>query len=134
MVIRPFLLLVVVAITACAPGGPPVDAAPAPETQFRHVSGFLKPGYRLQHAWATRSRAHQSAYLFAAQIVGQPASGVGVWLIAGTPDSPGLTLSVDVDAKEFSEAPDGSTSKAQATMADPGAAELQRWVESQVQP
>lgn len=126
----PPILLVVM---SCSPSGPPPGGVAASQAQLQHVSGFLKPGYTLDHAYVAPSQAHQNATFFAARIVGaRPEPAVGIWLVSGSFDSPGLTLSVDVYAKEFSVAPDGATTKFEVSMADPPASDLQRFVESQL--
>jgi hypothetical protein len=127
------VLLILVAVTSCAPAGPPPGTVAASQVQLRHVSAFLKPGFTLDHAYVVRSQAHQNASFFAARIAGvRPEPAVGVWLLSGSSDSPGLTLSVNAYAKEFSVAPDGAKSQAEVSMADPPASDLQRFVESQL--
>jgi hypothetical protein len=127
-------VLIVLGTTSCSPAGPPPGALAASQAQIQHVSAFLKPGFTLDHAYVAPSQAHQNATFFAARIVNaRPEPAVGVWLVSGSFDSPGSTFSVDVYAKEFSVAPDGSTTKAQVTMTDPPASDLQRFVESQSQ-
>ena len=71
---------------------------------------------------------------FAAHIVGGPqGDAVGVWLVSGPADfASGTTYSVDAYAKGYSSAPDGSTTKAEVSMSDPPASELQQYVAAQV--
>lgn len=124
------------------PQAPATTTAAAPqfqaatEGQAKHIAEFLKPGLSLAHAHIAKSQAHANATFFAAQVVGAPPSGetpVGVWLVSGPEDfSGGLTLAVDAYAKVYSVAPDGTKSKAEVSIADPPAGDLQRFVAGQV--
>lgn len=127
------LSLMVMVVSKCSSPGPPLAAVAATPAQVAHASAFLKLGFTLDHAYVVPSQSHQNATFFAARVMGgRPEPTVGVWLISGTFDSPGLTLSVDVYAKEFSVAPDGGSTRAQVSMTDPPASDLQRFVESQL--
>jgi hypothetical protein len=119
---------------ACTSPAPPAGSSPATPAQIEHIQQFLKPGLSLNHAHVARSQAHRNAHLFAAQIVGaSQADAVGVWLVSGPTDfKGGTTYSVDAYAKGYSVAPDGSTTKAEISMSDPPATDLQRYVAVQV--
>jgi hypothetical protein len=110
------------------------SSSPATPAQVEHIRQFLKPGLSLNHAHVARSQAHRNAQFFAAQIVSAPqADAVGVWLVSGPADfTGGTTHSVDAYAKGYSSAPDGSTTKAEVSMSDPPASDLQRYVATQI--
>jgi hypothetical protein len=76
--------------------------------------------------WAVHSNDFENIWFVAAEIQGsgiQPKEAIGVWAISGDPASPGIILSVDGFAKNFSIYPDGSTTDAQTAMSDDGAQE-----------
>ena len=86
-------------------------------------------GGSLSNVYTVRSGDFSSGYFVAGDIDGPGLEGDGdtaVWLVSGTPANPGLILSVDGMAKEFSVFPDAARSDAQATMADDGAREAER--------
>jgi len=110
-----------------------IQAEPATSTQIDKISSGLERGFRVRDAHTAKSEAHQSAYFVAAELVGPGANGeVAVWLHLRTPQDPGLLMSVDGYAKEFSDWPDASKTKASATMSDKPAQALQQYVESRV--
>jgi hypothetical protein len=118
----------------CSSPSAPPDTSPATPVQMEHIRQFLKPGLSLNHAHVARSQAHRNAHFFAAHIVGAPqADAVGVWLVSGSSDfASGTTYSVDAYAKGYSSAPDGSATKAEVSMSDPPASDLQRYVAAQI--
>lgn len=128
------MLLFLALVVACGSPALPSGASPATQQQVEHIHAFLKPGLSLDHAYVARSQAHRNANFFAAHIVGSPQNdAVGVWAVSGPDDfSGGTTYSVDAFAKNYSVAPDGSKTKAEISMADPPASDLQRFVAAQV--
>lgn len=78
------------------------------------------------NARAVRSNDYQLVWFVAVEITGngiKPKEAVGVWAINGELESPGLTLSVDGFAQNFSAYPDAGKTDAQITMFDDGAQE-----------
>ena len=148
--VRSLLVLVVgvaivVVFQPMMPGAParlqPSFAAdPAPQEIVDRVAGFLKEGLYLEHAYMATSDAHRRAFFFAAEIVGSGGERgrIGVWLILRTPDQPGLTISVNLWAREMSLAPLGGNPAAirrrlasaprVPSMIDPPASELRDFV------
>jgi hypothetical protein len=125
--------IVLALIVGCGSSEPPAGTVPATPAQVEHIRKFLKPGASLTSGYVARSQAHKFAHFFAGRIGGvREADAVGVWVVTGPADfTGGTTYSVDANAKAYSVAPDGSTMKAEITMSDPPASELQRFVRSQ---
>jgi hypothetical protein len=128
------MLLFLVFVVACGSPPLPSGASPATQKQVEHIQAFLKPGLSLDHAYVTRSLAHRNAHFFAAHIAGAAQKdAVGVWAVSGPDDfAAGTTYSVDAFAKDYSVAPDGSKTKAEISIADPPASDLQRFVAAQI--
>jgi len=128
------LVVVLTAVACRAPSAQSVPASAASAAQVRHVSGFLKHGLKLAHAYAAKAQAHQNATFVAAQVVGQEdRQAVGVWLVSGAADVPGLTLSVNAVAKVYSDAPDCSQTRAEVSMLDPPAQALYDYVRARLE-
>lgn len=86
----------------------------------------IAAGNDIRAGWAVRSNDFSLVWMVAAKIYGQGMEdgvGPGVWAISGEPNNPGLTLSVNGFAKEFSSWGDGSQTDAAVTIADDGVAE-----------
>jgi hypothetical protein len=124
---------VILAVTCLGATAPP-GVKPAPEALVKRVSFFLNPGYSLDTAFIAPSQAQQRAIFFAARVIekGKRTSHVGVWLISGTLDDPGVTLSVNVVATICSVAPEGAKTKAEVTMSDPPASDLEEYVQARL--
>ena len=117
-------------ISACTDAPINVQAEPATSAQIDRISSGIENGFRIRNAHTARSDAHQNAFFVAAELVGPGANGeVAVWLHLRTPQDPGLLMSVDGYAKEFSDWPDASRTRAEATMSDKPARDLKRYVE-----
>ena len=82
----------------------------------------------LGQAVAVPSGAHERANFVAARVHG-PSMGdgqIGVWLVSGPLDDPGMYLAVNGIAQQFSVFPRGGRTRADATMSDPGASDAKR--------
>lgn len=83
-------------------------------------SNDILPGF------AVRSNDYERVWFVAAEITGpgiEPKQAIGLWAINGELDEPGIILSVNGFALEFTEYPDGSTTDAQTSQFDDGAQE-----------
>jgi hypothetical protein len=85
--------------------------------------GFNTEGLSIQKAKAVKSKDFGSVYFISGDIQGPGLEGNDEIATFATNklDSPGIYLSVDNIAKEFSVFPDASTTDAKATMKDDGA-------------
>lgn len=84
-------------------------------------SNDVLPGF------AVRSNDYERAWFVAAEITGpgiEPKQAIGLWAINGELDEPGIILSVNGFALEFTEYPDGSQTDAQLSVFDDGAQEV----------
>lgn len=83
-------------------------------------SNDVLPGF------AVRSNDYERVWFVAAEIIGpgiEPKQAIGLWAINGELDQPGIILSVNGFALEFTEYPDGSATDAQISQFDDGAQE-----------
>lgn len=100
---------------------------PASQQQIETIRTGIKdiePNNDIQTAWAVKSNDFKNIWFVAAEIFGagiQPKQAIGVWAISGDPAAPGMTLSVNGFATQFSPYPDGATTDAQTSMNDDGA-------------
>lgn len=96
----------------------PSRCVPASERQIEVIREGIKDVDKnndIKSAWAVKSEDFEDVWMVAAKIYGtgmEEGTGPGVWAISGDPDKPGMTLSVDGFAKEFSSWPDGSKTSA----------------------
>lgn len=78
----------------------------------------------IKSGWAVKSNDFDNVWFVAAKIYGpgiENGSDPGVWAISGDLNNPGMILSVNGYAKEFSSYPDASKTDASITTADDGA-------------
>lgn len=100
---------------------------PASQAQIDRVRVGVKgvqESNDITSVYAVRSNDYERVWFVAAEITGpgiQPKDAVGLWAISGELDEPGLTLSVDGFAKEFSDWGDGTKTDAELSMFDDGA-------------
>ncbi len=95
---------------------------PASQAQINLIKGGLEEGFSISNSYAIKSNAFKRAYFVACNLVGPGVSdAVAVWSITGDPNAPGMILSTNNIAKEFSAYPLGSSTKANISMADEGA-------------
>lgn len=87
----------------------------------------VEPANSVGEGWAVKSDDFGNVYFVAALIYGpgipEEGTGPGVWAFIGDPSVPGITLSVDGFAKQFSDWPDGSETDFEIDMSDDGAQE-----------
>ena len=97
---------------------------PASQEQISAITAFLEADLALGSGAAVRSKEFEQVWIIAGLIdgLGQPASPA-VWAVSGEQASPGIVLSVDALAKEFSSAPDAETTRANITLGSDGVAE-----------
>ena len=82
-----------------------LHAQAATAAQLDNISGVLEDGIRVTRGWRRKSSSHKRGHWVAAVMRGPGIDGtVGVWLVGGTPDAPGMTLPADGVASEFSVA------------------------------
>ncbi|MBT8399772.1 MAG: hypothetical protein KJO98_04790 [Rhodothermia bacterium] len=105
------------------------EIEPAFEIQKEYVGEFLEPGLGLDGGYTIRSRSHQLACYVAARITGLGIGddATGVWLLSGGKNDPGLVMSANLTAEEFSDAPRSKDSKAGGTFTDPEASALLKY-------
>lgn len=119
---------------ACSERAPEhLDAQLATSLQIEKIQAGVKSPYRMTNAYTARSKAHKNAWFIAARLTGPGMDDrprVAVWMHLRGPDDPGLLMSVNSYAKDFSEWADGSRTKAEVTMSDPPASALRRFVEN----
>lgn len=115
---------------------------PAPQLIIDHINAFMEDGFSVDTVHTAPSlelveglRQVRGPAQFVAGLVQGPGveNHVGVWIILGTLEQPGITLSVNDVAKTRSVAPDASTTDAQVRMSDPPAMDLRNYVESRKQ-
>lgn len=115
--------------TQTVPPTQPSRCLPASPQQMEYIragiqgvqqSNDVLPGF------AVRSNDYERVWFVAAEITGpgiEPKQAIGLWAINGELDQPGIILSVNGFALEFTEYPDGSTTDAQTSQFDDGAQE-----------
>jgi hypothetical protein len=98
-----------------------VDAA-SPK-QLSLIREVLERGFRIPQAYAVRSESHKSGYYVGGKIYGPGVDdgAAAVWLISGEKDNPGIILSVNAVAVEFSAPMLAGKTKAGARVTDPEA-------------
>ena len=98
---------------------------PASEAQIAKIKMALGPQYPVSKVFSVKSTSHQRAHYVGAAF---DATGVGkvigIWLMSGSKEAPGMTLSVDGVAYEFSRMGKASESKAGGSVTDPEAKAL----------
>jgi len=118
---------------APAPSQVQVQASKAPEAVIDAINSSIGFGLSIRNVYVARSEAHKKAYFIAGEFVGPGANGqVGVWLKTGEIDGPGMYFSVDGFADEFSVFPYARETAIKATIYDPPARQLKRFVQDQV--
>lgn len=107
----------------------PTRCIPASIAQINVIQSGIKDiqnSNNIQTAWAVKSNDYENVWFIAAQIVGpgiEPGQVIGLWATSGNPDNPGMILSANPFAVEFSSYPDGSRTDAQISQFDDGAQE-----------
>ena len=104
---------------------------PASVQQITNIRDGIKsdsPNNDIEKIFYVKSKDFESVYMVSGSITGagiNPGDAIGVWAISGTPNNPGLTLSVDSIAKVFSPWPDASKTSAAITITADGVKEVQ---------
>ena len=107
----------------------PSRCNPASEAQAAAIRAAVQDtqaGNDVDQLYQVKSKDFERVYMLAGQITGEgidPGDAVGVWAVSGEPDKPGMILSVEGFAHQFSGFPLGSTTDAEADMTSDGAAE-----------
>ena len=129
------LALVPVLLIGCS-SSPPVRpqnpqsssrCVPASVAQMNAVRTGVKhvdPKNDVKSGWAVKSKSFDNVWFVATKVYGagmENGSDPGVWAISGSQAKPGMTISVNGNAKSFSSWPDASTTRAGTTLADDGA-------------
>jgi hypothetical protein len=94
----------------------------------------IDPNNDVKTGWAVKSNDFDNVWFVSAKIYGtgmKNGSGPGVWAVSGDQNSPGMILSVDGYAKQFSSYPDAGKTDASITMSDDGANEAQSCANSE---
>ena len=94
-----------------------------PADKVEGIATGLKGGTTLRSAQAVKSKDYEKVWIISAEIEGPGVEGddqIGTWASNGLTASEGLILSIDGFAKQFSDWPDGSKSKAGFSQIDDG--------------
>lgn len=84
------------------------QVVPASPQQIEQVTRFLSGGVRLRDPRVLGSWRGERSYYFAAKVTGaRGPERIGIWLIGGTKNDPGMVLSVNAAADAVSSAPWG---------------------------
>mgnify|MGYP006286223489 CR=1 FL=1 len=98
----------------------------ASQQQFAYIDDGLDENNYIEEAYTVKSKDFEQVYFVSAWIYGpgmEEGEGPGVWAISGDKEDPGIILSVDGFASEFTNYPLGSTTDYNVTMTDHGAEE-----------
>lgn len=102
----------------------------ASESQKNLIQAALGDQYLISKIAAIKSGSHGKAYYVGAVFNAVGVGNVtGIWLVGGEKDKPSLVYSVDGDAHQFSGMRKASETKAYATIADPEAKALEKYLE-----
>lgn len=88
---------------------------------------YISQANEVRLGWAVKSYDFDNVWMVAAKVYGpgiETGTGPGIWAIAGDLHNPGMVLSVDDIAKEFSAFPDASKTDAAITISDDGVKEV----------
>jgi hypothetical protein len=96
---------------------------PASPKQLRLIREVVERGFSVREAYAVRSQSHKRGYYVGAKIHGPGIEdgAPAVWLISGEKNDPGMILSVNAMAADFSSPMLAAKTKAQARVTDPEA-------------
>lgn len=103
---------------------------PASAQQMEYIRSGIKgiqQSNDVLQGFAVLSNDYERVWFVAAEITGpaiQPKQAIGLWAINGELDAPGIILSVNGFAQEFTPYPDGTTTDAQTSQFDDGAQEV----------
>ena len=104
----------------------------ASNKQIERISwGILKDTKaEIGEVYVVKSNDFDNVYFCATRLSGPGISDdcVGVWAISGDKESPGMTISVNGIAKQFSDYPDGSKTQANIKMSDDGADLAEKYI------
>jgi hypothetical protein len=94
---------------------------PASPKQLSMIREVLERGFTIPEAYAVRSQSHKQGYYVGGKIYGPGVQdgAPSVWLISGEKDDPGIILSVNAMAAEFSAPMLASKTKAGGSVTDP---------------
>lgn len=99
---------------------------PASEMQRMYIEEGLEGENYIQEAYTVRSTDYAEVWIIAAKIYGpgiEYGEGPGVWAITGSPEEPGIIMSVNEFAKGFTPFPDGAETDAMITIGAAGVRE-----------
>jgi hypothetical protein len=133
-----WLALILIFLTGCAGTNADQSArcVAASAAQIATINAGIKVvdvGNSVQAGWYVKSKDFSNVYMVSARILGAGMDKqitAGVWAIGGTPDQPGMTLSVDGMARNFSAYPDASKTDAKITLSADGVSIAKGCVES----
>jgi hypothetical protein len=110
-----------------------VVASPGQMEAIRSGVKSIQESNNVETGWAVKSNDFKNVWMVAAEITGpnlEDVTSIGVWAISGDPGSPGMILSVNGFAKEFTPYPDASETDANITIADDGVRQAEQCVTS----
>lgn len=131
---KPLVLLIAIAATLFLVGCTKVEAAKiesASVAQRNLIQRALGNQYPVLETAAVRSSNHSRAYYVGAKFrVSGVGELVGIWLIGGNKSTPNLIFSVDGVAHQFSGMRKASKTKAYATINDPEAKVIRKYLKA----
>ncbi len=124
--------------SAQGPAVPPLNVHQATAKQIEYIQymiesggGHINHGCQTTRGWSLKSSSHANSQYVAAYLDCpglEDQKTIGVWLVSGSRTEPsGMVLSVDATAEAFSAAPNGSSTKAATSSADPEVRALKRY-------
>jgi len=98
--------------------------------QMHHIKFGLYDGNKIsEYGYTIKSPYHKLAYYVSAKINDED---VGIWIMNGYKDDPGMILSIDNNALKYTPYPYGGTTKAEASMSDKIAKILKNYSEDEL--
>ena len=118
--------IMTMAVVVCAGS---IDIESASEAQRNLIQAALGDQYPISKTAAVKSSSHSRAYYVGAIFHAEGVGNVtGIWIVGGTKDAPNLVYSVNGAAHQFSGMRKASETKASATIRDPEAKALKKYL------
>jgi hypothetical protein len=124
-----FVVFFVVLFTVFCGTSPKSDICQkASPQQFERINSGIQSfdnRYHIKEAYAIKAEEHNDWYYVAAMVYGPDVGDgvMGVWAISGTPDNPGISLSLGAVTSLFTRYPEADTTKFAISYTDRGAYE-----------
>ena len=123
------VICVVILMTAVVAYAGSIKIEPASEAQRNIIQAALGDQYPISKIAVVKSGNHSKAYYVGAVFHAEGVGNVtGIWLVGGEKNAPNLVFSVDGASHQFSGMRKANETKAYATIADPEAKALERYL------